>query len=170
MTDHEPVTGNIITVGILGMLVAIGLWWIYFDLVSLRTPRVKVQFVWVYLHFPLVVGVAAAGAAVLATIEHIGQPLSDTVRWLLTGSTSLALVAIVAIAATLVAQPENRQIHLTAGVTTLISAGLIALGGFTSLEAQGILIVTGFLLLFPVAISIVVWAKATNPVPAQPPR
>lgn len=162
MVGHQPVTSSVVTIGVVGMLVAIGLWWLYFDLVSHRTPRARAQFVWGYLHFPLVLGIAASGAAILATIEQVGEPLSNVVRWLLFGSISLAMVTIVAIAATLVAQPENRQIHLTASVTTLVSAGLMTVGGFTSFDTMGTLTVAALLLLTPVAISVFVWATVAN--------
>lgn len=162
MASSDPIDGGVIAVGILGMVVAIGLWWIYFDLIAHRPPRRNLEFAWGYLHFPLAVGIAAAGAGVLAMIEHVGEPVPAAVRWLLLGSTALALVAIVAVAATLVPQPENRRIHTIATYSVAVSAALILIAGFTSLAAIGTMALLSLLLLAPVAFSVFVWARSTE--------
>src|SRR5262249_44268979 len=56
----------------LGMAIAIGLWWIYFDFVSGRPPiaRPVTSLAWVYLHLPVAVGIAAVGASLLNVVEH----------------------------------------------------------------------------------------------------
>ncbi|MEE8331875.1 MAG: low temperature requirement protein A [Acidimicrobiia bacterium] len=161
MADQEPVTTQVLTVGVLGIAIAVALWWVYFDLISHRPARVgRVQFVWGYLHLPLVIGIGATGAAVLATIEHVGEPLMDSVRWLLVGSVSLALFSVVAIASTLVPRPESHQIQQAAALATLFSACAIPLVGFVSFGANGTLVLVGALLFAPVALAIVVWAKS----------
>ena len=62
----------------LGMLIGIGLWWIYFDFISQHMPidtRSKTAG-WMYLHVPMTAGIVATGAAVLNVVEHAGEPLS----------------------------------------------------------------------------------------------
>jgi low temperature requirement protein LtrA len=83
MADLDPLDTHGIVVGLLGVVVAIGLWWIYFDLVSHRPPVPRRTQLWLNLHFPLVVAIAAGGAAVLNTIEHEAGALPDALRWLL---------------------------------------------------------------------------------------
>src|SRR5919106_847068 len=72
----------------LGMLIAIGLWWIYFDFVSGRPPipRTSKKLWWIYLHLPVTMGITAVGASILNVVEHAGEPLPSDVRWLLVGS------------------------------------------------------------------------------------
>jgi low temperature requirement protein LtrA len=51
-----------------GITIAFGLWWIYFDTIdgsairALRERRqVAIYLSWLYLHFPLLIGIAALG-------------------------------------------------------------------------------------------------------------
>jgi low temperature requirement protein LtrA len=59
---------------VLGMSISFGLWWIYFDFVARRPPKPHVFRVasWSYLHLPLVMGIAATGAANLNAITEKG--------------------------------------------------------------------------------------------------
>jgi len=43
----------------LGTLIAIGLWWVYFDFVSHHLPRpgTTMVFGWFYLHLPMTMGI-----------------------------------------------------------------------------------------------------------------
>jgi low temperature requirement protein LtrA len=67
---------------VLGMLVAIGLWWVYFDLVShhLSLRDNATVSACLYLYLPMTMGIAAAGAAVLNVVEHTGEALPAEVR------------------------------------------------------------------------------------------
>jgi low temperature requirement protein LtrA len=58
----------------LGMLIAIELWWVYFDSIShhLRRPGNVTVSGWMYLHLPMTMGIAAAGAAILRVVEQAG--------------------------------------------------------------------------------------------------
>ena len=60
---------------LLGVLIAVGLWWVYFDFVSHRQPRTTRGHVtsWIYLHLPFTASVAAAGAAILNLLSHEGD-------------------------------------------------------------------------------------------------
>ncbi len=86
MADLHPITTAGIVIGLLGMLVAIGLWWVHFDLVSGRAPTPSRTQLWLYLHLPLVIAMAAVGASLLNTVEHAIVPLPGDARWLLVGA------------------------------------------------------------------------------------
>ena len=79
---------------ILGMLIAIGLWWIYFDFVSGRPPipRTSKRLWWIYLHLPVAMGITIVGASILNVVEHAGEPLPGEVRWLLVGAIAAVLI------------------------------------------------------------------------------
>jgi low temperature requirement protein LtrA len=73
-----------ITVGMtaaLGMVIAIGIWWIYFDFISGRPPLPSLIHTrrWLYLHLPMTLGITAVGAAVinLAISWRISGPVAD---------------------------------------------------------------------------------------------
>ena len=63
----------------LGLLLALLLWWIYFDQVSEQPlrERVAARFAWGYLHLPLTMGITAIGAAMLSAYNTGGEPLAD---------------------------------------------------------------------------------------------
>ena len=80
----------------LAMLLAMSLWWLYFE--NLRESVVRRLLVagqvWVYAHLPLAVAITAIGAALELTVAHPGgsRPLPE--RWLLAGSVALAFVLL----------------------------------------------------------------------------
>lgn len=85
-----------------GFVIAFSLWWIYFENVgssALRAAGAQGQLatlqIWLYGHFPLVLGLAATGVAV----EHIilqepNSVLPMAERWLLCGATALCLLSL----------------------------------------------------------------------------
>jgi low temperature requirement protein LtrA len=163
MAENKPLGLDGIVIGLLGMLVAIGLWWIYFDLVSHRPPISRRTQLWLYLHLPLVISMAAGGAGVLNTVEHATEPLPDTVRWLLVGSLAVALLSVALISQTLEVHHEQSELYRTAQVAILVGL-LVALGvGLTDWGAKGSLTSMVLLLLAPVAAGLVVWLKHTDP-------
>jgi low temperature requirement protein LtrA len=163
MAEIAPVVPGGIVIGLLGVLVAIGVWWVYFDLVSHRPPVSNRTQLWLYLHLPLVIAIAAGGAGVLNTVEHAAGAVPDSVRWLIVGSLSVAVVSVVAIARTLEIRRRQSQIYRPAEAALLIS-GLLSLGvGLTDWEAKAILTSLVVLLAGPVATGLIVWLKRTDP-------
>ncbi|MEZ4662638.1 MAG: low temperature requirement protein A [Caldilineaceae bacterium] len=143
----------------LGMLLAVGLWWLYFDFVSQRLPVASnwgVPF-WIYLHLFVAMGIVATGAATLNVVEHASEPLGAVVTWLLTGALALAMGTI-ALLLLLLRLPEAFQPLYRRGalITLLAAAGCAALG-FTTLPAIPLLTALVVLLLLPVIYGIHVW-------------
>jgi low temperature requirement protein LtrA len=166
MAELIPLDPDEMVIGLSGMLVAIGLWWLYFDLVSHRRPVSRFTQAWLFLHFPLVVAIAAGGAGVLTTIEHISSPLPDSVRWLLVGSLSLAVLAIVALTLVLDIRTqggEARTVYEVADRAALASVLLIVGVGLTGWGAKGSLVTMVALLLLPVFSGMRVWARLGAP-------
>jgi low temperature requirement protein LtrA len=163
MAELRPLDGDGVVIGLLGVVVAIGLWWIYFDLVSHREPISRYTQIWMYLHLPLVIAIAAGGAAVLNTVEHANEPLPDGVRWLLVGSLAVAMLSVVALTKTLQITREAPEIYRAADVALVLSAAASLGVGLTDWGAKGSIGAMCVLLLAPVVAGIAVWLRRTVP-------
>jgi low temperature requirement protein LtrA len=163
MAALDPLEFDEIAIGLLGVVVAIGLWWIYFDLVSHRAPISRWTQLWLNLHLPLVIGIAAGGAAVLNTVANAHEPLPDGVRWLLVGSLAVAMLTVALIASTLEVRRRRPEVYRPADVALLVSAALSLAVGLTDWAAKTCLAVMAGLLLAPVATGMLVWLKYTEP-------
>jgi len=148
-----------ILTGLLGVMVAIGLWWLYFDLISHRAPVSRRTQLWLYLHLPLVMAIAAGGAGVLNTVEHAGEPVPDAVRWLLVGSLAVAMAAILFLSFVLEARRRQPDLYrvvdiaLIVGIVATLGIGLTALTALASLAAMVVL------LLLPLGPAIAKWVR-----------
>jgi low temperature requirement protein LtrA len=161
VTGHDELTWLIGATAILGMLVAIGLWWVYFDFVSHRPPMVKRTTVasWIYAHLLMTMGIAATGAAVLNVLEHAGEPLSSELRWLLVGAIALALICIALMMRVIRLDELFRPMYRTGGIVTLVSGLLILLLGFTGLSTIPLLVILVLLMLTPVFYGLKIWIQ-----------
>jgi low temperature requirement protein LtrA len=146
---------------ILGMVIAIGLWWIYFDFISDRPPlaRVATSLRWVYLHLPVAMGITAVGASVLNVVENAGESLSSDVRWLLVGAIAAVLVSIGLIMQILTIPQSYRSLYKTGSILTLLAGTLIVMLGMTSIGTIPLLLVLILLLLVPVFYGLLVWIQ-----------
>ncbi len=81
---NQAVRGPLIVAAVLGVAVAIGLWWLYFDVVSLAAEhrfveaqgeeRVKLAIeAYTYGHFPIVAGIVIAALGVRGVLAHAEQ-------------------------------------------------------------------------------------------------
>jgi low temperature requirement protein LtrA len=90
--------------GMLGLSIAFGFWWTYFDFVGRRLPRQDAGSlaVWLYCHLPTTLAVAAAGAGMVSLIEHAGDPRTPAASaWLMAISVAGLLIALAATIVTL---------------------------------------------------------------------
>lgn len=144
-----------------GMLIAIGLWWIYFDFVFHRKPQPIMSKVsqWFYLHLPMTAGIAAVGAAVFTIVEHSGEPLEVAVRWLLVASVALVLVGVALLMQAIKLPQEQYQLYRRGGIVTVASALLILLLGFISVPTLPFLLILVLLMLLPIFYGIKVWIQ-----------
>jgi low temperature requirement protein LtrA len=104
-THWEPVT---VTVAVLGFVVAVGLWWTYFDLAGAAATQTLadrgghrstlLHDIYAYGHWPIALGLVAAGVGIQDAVLQGGQPtLGSGIRWVLCGGVALYLLVLTAI-------------------------------------------------------------------------
>jgi low temperature requirement protein LtrA len=109
-----------------GFAVACAVWWLYFD--TLDTSLVK-RSVWagqlyLYMHLPLLGGLAAAGAGVELAIHDAAEGrLTVGSRWALCGGVAVALASMAVIHFATTRAARERDLWLRIGV----AAGMVAL-------------------------------------------
>ena len=157
VADHEHLDWAIGAIAALGMLIAIGLWWLYFDFVSQRHPTPGRTLAWIYLHLPTTMGIAASGAATLNVIENGVEPLPQEVRCLLVVTIALTWISIALLMKTLNLLDEHRRLYRTGEILTLVAAVVILGLGFTSVSTIPLLVLLNLLMLAPVFWGLRVW-------------
>ena len=127
--------------GALGIIVAIGVWWIHFDNVDGFVVRRRGQktdwrpTVWIYSHMPLALGIATLGIGV----EHViiaadaGHEYHTDERWVLVAGAAIAFAAMAAIewaSAPRIDPTVRRRIlgNRIGGVIASLLIGVIAVG------------------------------------------
>jgi low temperature requirement protein LtrA len=96
MSDADR-TAIVIVTGMLGLGIGIAYWWTHFDFVGGRRVKMsnRAHTSWMMGHFPIVLGIAATGAAMVSLIEHADSASTPApTAWLLTGTVALALIAL----------------------------------------------------------------------------
>ncbi|HEY9729472.1 MAG TPA: low temperature requirement protein A [Chroococcales cyanobacterium] len=132
---------------VFGFGIAFCLWWVYFENVggsALRAAgasgRIKVFQIWLYIHLPLVIGLAATGVGV----EHLilsaaNRALPDNERWLICGSLALCFLSLAILHRTgIIFYCKARTKHRLGAVAVLIT---LAIAGKTLLPIVVIAIV-----------------------------
>ena len=160
-------TGSVnlnLTIGItalLGTLVAVGLWWLYFDLVSHKKPK-KGLFpfsIWYYFHLPLTGGIVSVGAALQNIIKQGEVVIPFNIHITFITGISMTLICIAVLMKVIEAHNEFRD-FFKYGPWLLLSSGvLIWISLFFSLNAVTLLSITLFALFIPVLIGFNSWLK-----------
>ena len=169
VAGHHDLTLQVGIIGGVGMLIAVGLWWVYFDFVSHRMPHNNMRYymMWMYIHLPMTIGIATTGAAVLNVVEHAGEQLPTEVRWLLVGAIAIALVSIAILIQLLERDESAEQTRRIGQVAMLISSVLIVVLGFTNLQTIPLLILIVLLMLTPIFFGFISWVKGIESSPAE---
>jgi len=99
---------GVVAAAVLGVLVAAGLWWLYFDVVALVAERRLTHAAegrerneiardsFSYLHFPMVAGIVLLALGLKKTLAHVEDPLELVPAVAALGGTALYLLAHVA--------------------------------------------------------------------------
>lgn len=157
VAGQRDLTLRIGLIGGLGMLGAIGLWWLYFDFISHRRPSENSLMLWMYAHIPVTAGIATSGAAILNVVEHAGDTLPAEVRWLLVGALTVSLVGLAALIQTLHDSVRDPRAHRTGQHVMLLAAAAMVLLGFSNLQTVPLLVLLTLLLLAPVFMGFLSW-------------
>jgi low temperature requirement protein LtrA len=97
MSDAEHRDTATIATGMIGLMVGMGIWWNYFDMLGRRVPRRRGRRLanWLYAHLPLTMAIAAAGAALVSIVGHASdRSVAPSTGWLFTGSIAVTLAAV----------------------------------------------------------------------------
>jgi low temperature requirement protein LtrA len=131
-THWEPVT---VTVAVLGFVVAVSLWWTYFDLAGAGATHTLadrgghrstlLHDIYAYGHWPIALGLAAAGVGLEGAILEGGQPtLASGIRWVLCGGVALYLLALTAIQGGIAGSLRSSLPWPGIGVPLILAVGL----------------------------------------------
>ena len=131
-THWEPVT---VTVAALGFVVAVSLWWTYFDLAGAAATHTLadrgghrstlLHDIYAYGHWPIALGLAAAGVGIEGAILEGGQPtLASAIRWVLCGGVALYLLALTVIQGGIAGSLRSSLPWPGTGVPLILAVGL----------------------------------------------
>ena len=72
IAGHHNLETQTVIIAALITLLAMSMWWVYFDFISHRNPikSVPKRLSWIYLHLPVTICIAMVGAGGLYAIEH----------------------------------------------------------------------------------------------------
>ena len=147
--------------GVLGMLLAIGIWWVYFDFISSHQPKKGLIYEggWIYLHLPLTISIAAVGAAILNVINASANEIPAGARMLLSVSVALALLSIAIIHKTIKIPEQFQRVHRIPGRIILLSALAALIPGFFEMNTILFLLIMILIMLTPIFFGIRLWVK-----------
>ncbi len=152
--------------GLLAMVLAFQLWWIYFDMVPReRIKQSHAAFVGrSYLHYPLLGAIAASGAGVLSIVGHEGDVLEAGQRWLLAGSVAAGLLAMIGLSRVHEYMPIFQGARgRTEGSLALAALACVAVGLFgTALGAVQILLAVVLITMVPIVSGAWYWARIAD--------
>lgn len=104
----DVLDAGIVAAAVLGLIVAVALWWVYFDVTAIvaerrlsraaegRERNELARDSYSYLHFPMVAGIALLAVGVKHTLADVTAPLATVPAAALLGGTALYLLAHVA--------------------------------------------------------------------------
>jgi len=139
-----------IATGILSLIIGLGFWWIYFDIIGGRLARRQggAIGVWIIGRLPIVMAIAAAGAAMVGLVEHAALAVTpQETAWLLAGAVSVVLVFEIVVAWSFLQFEQERRIYRPLLFTMAIGALLAVAIGFLPLAPWALAVVLNALLL-----------------------
>lgn len=121
-----------VATGMIGLMIGFGIWWTYFDFVGRRFPKIQNggQSRWMAGHLPVVMAIAASGAAMVGLIEHAGHDRAPAAAaWLLGGSLAVAMAGLIVLIHSLqdyerlasIYRPLVRALVVAAGFALLVA-------------------------------------------------
>jgi len=151
------IDGELIAAATLGLLIAIALWWTYFDSFAakaeerLRThhdPVLAAADAYSYLHLVIVAGIIVFAVGVRFAIHDVGAPLSDAARLALCGGVAIYLVGHVGFRLRMVGALGYEKLAVAVALIVLFAVGstfaawvvagavTVLLGGLCAVETR----------------------------------
>jgi low temperature requirement protein LtrA len=130
-------TAGVITAAVLGVGLAAGLWWTYFDVVALVTARrlalapegrVRNNLArdsYSYLHFPMVAGIVLTAFGIEETLSHVDETLHAVPAFALLGGVALYLLAHVILRLRNARTLNRQRLALATGLFALIPVATV---------------------------------------------
>lgn len=163
VTNSGEFTFRIFAIGILGLLIAISIWWLYFDFISrrkLKNDSFIVNVGYIYLHIPMFMAISGAGGVFREMILHNGESLESVTRWIFVSLVALTIVLIGILLQFISSENQALESYSDKATITLVIFGiLIFLLGFTSLGYIGLLSAILGLLLIPLFWGVGTWIR-----------
>ena len=167
ISDAEHRDATTIATGILGLTIAMGIWWNYFDMLGRRVPGQRGHRLasWLCAHLPLAMAIAASGAAIVSIIEHAHDSRTPApTAWLLTGSVAITLGAVSLACTALPIDEFPPGMQRLVGPTSAIGAAVaITIGAFRPAPIVLVASISALLLLVWLAMFAVYLALGGNP-------
>ena len=168
--SHEGWAAAPTAAALVGVVIASGLWWLYFDnhdgTVVRRSPEQEKAWkptAWIYAHLPLAISLVAAGIGVEFIVAHAQESLPAVDRWLVFGGTAGALLALALMHVSTVSPNKWRRDRVRAGVRIGSAALLLLLGALlANASALAIAVVVAFVLAAQVVIDVALTERARN--------
>ena len=145
-----PQNFQTIATGIVALIIGLGLWWIYFDIVGGRPARQHGPAItaWILSHLPITMAIAAAGAAMVGLVEHAADPVTPgPTAWLLAGAVAIVLLAEIVTALSFIDKDTEWVTYRPLLGAMAISAGVAVALGFLPLAPWALALALNTLLL-----------------------
>lgn len=157
---------ELIVLAALGLGVAIGMWWLYFDFISHKKPtdQNRSRFSWLFLHLPLTASIAMTGASILKIIETHQQMLALDIQLLLTSSVALFFISVALLVRTLDIEENQQRFFAFSSKLITLSAPLVALLGLLQLSSAVLLLLINIIILALMLSAFKLWTRKTSAV------
>ena len=159
ISSLEHATLNDIYIGLVGLAIAMGMWWIYFDFIARRGPNRKPiqSFLWTYLHMPLVMSFIGLSAGILYSIEHAGG-ITDNARLLIGFSAGIVLMVVGLIEWVSFRHKDEPSGHIMSSALKFLTGTIVIMAGRHSyLETLPLMLVIFGALAINMAYGLWIW-------------
>jgi low temperature requirement protein LtrA len=139
-----------IVTGVLALVIGLGFWWIYFDIVGGRRARGSGRAItaWILAHLPITLAIAAAGPAMVGLAENAGRAATPAATaWLLVVSVAVVLVAEIVVVLAFVDDADERLVYRPLLIAMAVAAAVVLLVAFVPLPAWALALVLNAILL-----------------------
>ena len=145
-------TQDVVTIatGLLALIIGLGFWWIYFDIVGGRPARRTgaAVTVWILGHLPVVLAIAAAGAAMVGLVVDAAATVTPQENsWLLAGAVAVVLLFEIVLALAFVSDAEDRAVYRPLLIAMAIAALVALVVGFLPLAPWALALALNVILL-----------------------